>query len=75
MLLCIIIPEMQDGSSCRYLRYHLRRETICSGNILLHDSTHACKYDVIAASACLRCERCRLVIEAHGLSVRVSVFS
>jgi hypothetical protein len=59
----------------RWLRYHRRRETVRSGNVFLHDSTHASKYDVITASACLRCERWRQVIEVYGLSDRVTVFS
>ena len=55
--------------------YRRRRETVCSGNIFPHDSTHASKYDVINASACLLCERWRQVIEVYGLSDRVTVFS
>jgi hypothetical protein len=51
------------------------KETVCSGNIFHHDSTHASKYDVITASACLLGERWRQVIEVYGLSDRVTVFS
>lgn len=61
------------GSKC--VSYRRRRETICNGNILLHDSTHVCKYDVITASACLLCSWKLQVIEVNGPSVGVTVCS